>query len=111
MDANPVHLVPTPTDAGPLCIVIAVEHTNGLKTREFLADVTYATEKESDIHGIAFGQRLIDGKREGRSVMDMQLEDRRATPRFRVQFRTTVSDPSKTEGTARTFQPLDPTSS
>ena len=32
-------------------------------------------------------------------MMDMQMEDRRATPRFRVQFRTTVSDPSKTEGT------------
>jgi hypothetical protein len=48
-----------------LCIVIAVEHTNVLKTREFLADVTYATEQEADIHGIAFGQRLIDGKVEG----------------------------------------------
>ena len=31
--------------------------------------------------------------------MDMKTEDRRATPRFRVQFRTTVSGHTKTEGT------------
>jgi len=30
--------------------------------------------------------------------MDMKMEDRRATPRFRVQFRTTVSDPTQPEG-------------
>jgi hypothetical protein len=32
--------------------------------------------------------------------MDMKMEDRRATPRFPVQFRTTVSDPTQPEGTA-----------
>ena len=84
-----------------LCIEISVEQPSGVNTREFLADVMYATEQEADIHGIAFGQRLIDGKVEGQSVMDMKMEDRRATPRFRVQFRTTVSDPSKTEGTGQ----------
>jgi hypothetical protein len=31
--------------------------------------------------------------------MDMKMEDRRATPRFRVQFRTTVSGPTQPEGT------------
>jgi hypothetical protein len=31
--------------------------------------------------------------------MDMKMEDRRATPRFLVQFRTTVSDPTEPEGT------------
>jgi hypothetical protein len=31
--------------------------------------------------------------------MDMKVEDRRATPRFRVQFRTTVSGPTEPEGT------------
>ena len=77
----------------------AAEQPCRIKTREFSADVMYATEQEADVHGIAFGQRLIDGKVEGRSVMDMQMEDRRATPRFRVQFRATVADPSKTEGT------------
>jgi hypothetical protein len=30
--------------------------------------------------------------------MDMKTEDRRATPRFRVQFRTTVSGPTQPEG-------------
>jgi len=32
--------------------------------------------------------------------MDMKMEDRRAAPRFRVQFRTTVSDSTQPEGTA-----------
>ena len=31
--------------------------------------------------------------------MDMKTEDRRATPRFIVQFRTVISDPAKCEGT------------
>ena len=82
-----------------LCIVIAFEQPSGVNTREFSADGLYATEQEADIHGITFGERLIDGKMEGQSVMDMKTEDRRATPRFRVQFRTTVSGPTKTEGT------------
>ena len=57
----------------------------------------YATQQEADTHGIALGRRLIHEKVEGRPVMDLKKEDRRATPRFRVQFRTTLSDPSKTE--------------
>ena len=81
-----------------LCIVISFEQPSGAKSREFSADVMYATQQEADIHGIAFGQRLIDGKVEGRSVMDMKTEDRRATPRFRVQFRTTLSGPTQPEG-------------
>jgi hypothetical protein len=82
-----------------LRIFISVDDHRGVKTREFSADVVYATEQEADIHGIAFGQRLIDGKLEGRSVMDMKTVDRRATPRLRVQFRTTFSDSTKLEGT------------
>ena len=31
--------------------------------------------------------------------MNMKMEDRRATPRFRVQFRTTVSGSAQPEGT------------
>ena len=82
-----------------LRILISFEQHGRVTTREFSADVLYATEQEADIHGITFGQRLIDGKVEGQSVMDMKTEDRRATPRFRVQFRTTVSGPTQTEGT------------
>jgi len=66
-----------------LRIFISVDDHRGVRTREFLADVFYATEQEADTHGIAFGQRLIDGKVEGRSVMDMKTADRRATPRLR----------------------------
>ena len=81
-----------------MCIVISFEQPSGVKSREFSTDVMYATQQETDIHGIAFGQRLIGGKVEGQSVMDMKTEDRRATPRFRVQFRTTVSGLTQPEG-------------
>jgi hypothetical protein len=81
-----------------LRIFISFEQHGGDKTREFSTDVVYATEQEADIYGITFGQRLIDGKVEGRSVMDMKTADRRATPRFRVQFRTTFWGSTKQEG-------------
>ena len=45
------------------------------------------------------GQNGCDGKLEDYLVMDVKMEDRRATPRFRVQFRTTVSGSSQPEGT------------
>jgi hypothetical protein len=82
-----------------LCIFISVEDHRGVRTRKFSADVLYATEQEADIHGTTFGQRLIDGKVEGQSVMDLKTTDRRATPRLRVQFRTTFSASSTLEGT------------
>jgi hypothetical protein len=81
-----------------LRIFISLDHHRGVKTREFSADVLYATEQEADIHGIAFGQRLIDEKVEGQSVVDMKVVDRRATPRLRVQFRTTFSSSMNKEG-------------
>ncbi len=93
----PRHLVDS--EKWRLRIFISFEQPDGVKTREFSADVLYATAQEADIHGIAFGQRLIDGKVEGRSVVDLKTTDRRATPRFRVQFRTTFSGPTKLEGT------------
>ena len=82
-----------------LRVFISVEDNRGVRTREFSSDVLYTTEQEADIHGITFGQRLIDGKVEGRSVNDMKTTDRRATPRLRVQFRTTFSASSTLEGT------------
>jgi len=82
-----------------LRIFISLEDHRGVQTREFSDEVLYATEQEADIHGIAFGRRLIDGKVEGQSVMDMKTTDRRATPRLRVQFRTTFSGSTKLEGT------------
>ena len=81
-----------------LHIVISLDDHRGVRTREFSADVLYPTEQEADVHGIAFGQRLIDGKVDGRSVTDMKTADRRTTPRLRVQFRTTFSVSSKLEG-------------
>jgi len=56
------------------------------------------TEQEADIHGVTFAQRLIDGNVEGQSIVDMKMEDRRAMPRLRVQFRTTFADASRLEG-------------
>src|SRR5262245_9456073 len=40
---------------------------------------------------------------EGHSVMDVKAGDRRATPRFRVQFPTTVSGSTQPEGTGMTL--------
>jgi hypothetical protein len=90
---------PVDSERWQLRIFISVEDHRGVRTREFSADVLYATEQEADIHGTTFGQRLIDGKVEGQSVMDLKTTDRRATPRLRVQFRTTFSASSKLEGT------------
>ena len=82
-----------------LCISISLEDHRGVRTRDFSSEVLYATEQEADIHGITYGQRLVDGKVEGQSVMDLRTEERRAMPRLRVQFRTTFSASSKLEGT------------
>ena len=81
-----------------LRIILSVNDHRGITSREFSPDGVYATEQEADIHGTTFGQRLIDGKVEGQSVMDMKTEDRRAMPRLRAQFRTTFSDSTKLEG-------------
>ena len=81
-----------------LRIVISFKGHQGVRTREFSSEVLYATEQEADIHGATFGQRLIDGKVEGQSVLEMRTEERRAMPRLRVQFRTTFSDSTRLEG-------------
>jgi hypothetical protein len=86
-------------DKWRLRIFISIEDRPGVRTGEFSTNVLYATEQEADIHGTTFGQRLIEGKVEGRSVKDMKMPDRPATPRFRVQFRTTRSASTKMEGT------------
>ena len=82
-----------------LCFFISVDDHLGIRSREFSSTVLYLTEREADIQGIAFGQRLIDGKVTGRSVADMKMTDRRATPRLRMRFSTTFSDAPKLEGT------------
>ncbi|HKQ34010.1 MAG TPA: PilZ domain-containing protein [Nitrospiraceae bacterium] len=89
------------TDTGKwqLRIFISVDGTGTVRTRELSADGVYATEQEADVHGITFGQRVIDGKVDGQSVTDLKTEDRRTTPRLRVQFRTTFSGSPTLEGT------------
>jgi len=96
IQSAPYH--PVDSEQWQLRIFISVDDTHGVRTCEFSSEFLYATEQETDIHGIAFGQRLIDGKVEGQSVMDMKTVDRRATPRLRVQFRTTFSSSTKKEG-------------
>jgi hypothetical protein len=96
IESTPRHLE---DDKWRLHIFISVEDSRGVRTRQFSVESLYASEYEADIHGIAYGQRLIDGKVEGQSVMDMKTTDRRATPRLRVQFRTTFSGSSTLEGT------------
>lgn len=79
-------------------VFISVQQPSGIQTREFSAEALYATELEADIHGIAFGQRIIDGKVVGRTVWDMKSQNRRVTPRFNVQFRTTFCAPPALDG-------------
>jgi hypothetical protein len=81
-----------------LRIVVSAENSPDVRPREFSSEILSSTEQEADIHGITFGQRLIDGKLTGRSVADMKTTDRRAAPRLRVQFRTTFSDFRRLEG-------------
>ena len=80
-----------------LHIVISVDDIRNVRTREFSSDAVYATEQEAEIHGIAFGQRIIDGKVESQFGIDMKPSNRRAMPRLRGQFRAAFSD-TKLEG-------------
>ena len=82
-----------------LCIFISVDDHRGVRTREFSADVVYATEQEADIHGIASANAsLMEG---GRPVRHGHEDNRSPeTLRLRVQFRTTFSASSKLKGWA-----------
>lgn len=88
-------------DAGKwsILVLISFHHPDTVKSRRFSANSLYATEEEADIHGLAFVQRIIDGKADGYSVSDLKTADRRAGPRFRVQFRSNFSAPPKLEVT------------
>ncbi len=81
-----------------LRIVIVFEDDRGVQRREFQSDTFYLTEQDADLHGIAFGQRLIDGKVDGQSVADMKGTERRATPRFPVRFCSTFTVDQTLEG-------------
>ena len=51
-----------------LSIVIEWERDGEVTGRPFSADNTYPTETEADLHGLSYGQRIIDGKFPGLSV-------------------------------------------
>ena len=72
-----------------LRIYISVHHARGIQSRELTTEGLYASEDEADFYGMAFGQRVIDGRVDGLGVWDLKVQERRITPRFRVQFRTT----------------------
>lgn len=89
-----------------LHLIISVNDLRHVHSREFSTETGYATEQEAEIHGIAFGQRIIDGKAEGRSVSDMKTSNRRAMPRLRVQFRAAFSNTrSKGDGVLLDLSP------
>jgi hypothetical protein len=81
-----------------LCIIISFRHHGAMKPREFFSEAFYMTEHEADIHGIAFGQDLIDGKLDGLSVTDMKVEKRHGIRRFHVQFPATIFDHTNHDG-------------
>ncbi|MEO7861696.1 MAG: PilZ domain-containing protein [Nitrospirales bacterium] len=82
-----------------LRISITLADTRGVLVRQFDVESLYSTEQEADIHGIFYGQRIIDGKVPGHSVVGMKTTDRRTTPRLRVQFAITFASSSSVEGT------------
>jgi len=63
-----------------------------------IADLLCSSEPEADIQRNSSGQRLMDGKIEGQSVVDLKIADRRTTPRFRVQIQTILSVATTLEG-------------
>jgi hypothetical protein len=80
-------------------IVISVEDFRSVRAREYSSDVLFSTEQEAHVQGMAYGERVIDGMVEGRTVTDIKWADRRTTPRLRVHFRTTISASPTLEGT------------
>ena len=86
-------------DKWQLRVYISVQHPRGIQTRELTAEGLYASEDEADFYGIAFGQRVIDGRVDGLAVWDLKVQERRITPRFRVQFRTTFCAAPTRDGT------------
>ncbi|OQW38738.1 MAG: hypothetical protein A4C66_11565 [Nitrospira sp. HN-bin3] len=82
-----------------LRISISIQHPRGIQSRELTAEGLYASEDEADFYGIAFGQRVIDGRVDGLAVWDLKVQERRITPRFRVQFRTTFCAAPTLDGT------------
>jgi hypothetical protein len=51
-----------------LSITIDWERDGQVTARPFSADNTYRTETEADLHGIVYGQRIMDGTVQGFSV-------------------------------------------
>jgi hypothetical protein len=49
-------------------IAIYWERDGKMAVRSFSAENTYSTEAEADLHGLAYGQQIIDGKVSGVSV-------------------------------------------
>jgi len=82
-------------------VVIAIKNRRlrMVNSREFTADVLYASKQEAEAHGISLAKGIIDRVLEGESLAVVKAEDRRNTPRYRVQFRTTVSTSTMLEGT------------
>jgi hypothetical protein len=51
-----------------LTISIAWQENGASTMKSFTTDTPYQTESEADVHGITFGQRIIDGKIPGISL-------------------------------------------
>ena len=64
--SSPVHNVQT--GQWRLSIAIAWESGGNTISRPYWIPVSYSSESEADIHGVTFGQRIIDGKVAGISV-------------------------------------------
>jgi hypothetical protein len=55
-------------NAWTIAIEIFWEHHGTPMTQSFTADTHYGSEEEADLHGITYGQRIIDGKVQGSAL-------------------------------------------
>lgn len=59
---------PTRDDRWTINISIIWDEAGMTTLKPFTAESVYQTEAEADLHGITFGQRIIDGKVPGLSI-------------------------------------------
>jgi len=56
------------SDQWVISLEILWQHDGVPTVKSFTADTHYASEEDADVHGIAFGQRIIDGTVSGLSL-------------------------------------------
>src|SRR5262249_6213169 len=101
-----------------LSIFIRWERDGAATVRPFSATKTFQTEEEADLHGIGYGQRIIEGEVPGFSVgygraccrrgSDCQLPSGRAVLKYAPAIRDTLPSLDKRGGAHQDLASLIP---